>query len=625
MTIIKSNRTMRISLIIAVYKDIESLKLIINALRKQNYHYLEVVIAEDNDSVEMAEYVKSVKDLNIVHTTQKDLGIRKARSQNNAILKSSGDYLIFIDGDCIPYSTFISAHASLAKPGFVLSGRRVNLGPGISEKIRNKTIDPHTIEKNFIFNSLSLILGKSSHITQGIYISPSSWLYKNTIAKRKKSNLNILGCNFSCYKSDLLAIDGFDESYGETAVPDDTDLQWRLEATGLKLKTCKMAANQLHLDHSRAHQQQDATSMVKKMLMRKEAGNYISEIGLSSHRNYSQPTTLKNTGDTGSGRKADFDVAIILINYNSSKYTAECIKSIKKTVSDNISYRIVVIDNASEIDDYNNLTSNISKTDKHIKYYRSKVNLGYSAGNMMGIQNIDAEYYFLLNNDCILQNDCIGILHRFCKKNPQVALCSPQLINADGEPQPCINHFPSLKIKILGAGILNLFHGEKYADRKNTYKSPVQVDVVSGSQMFIRAKPLFEIGGLDIIFFLYCEEEDLAIRFFNAGYKTYLVPQAKNFHAGSASTIKSLAIKKEFYISFLYLYRKHYGYLSTVAIKTILTLKLIRKSLSDSDNFKLAIFIAKGAHLKHSLRHFQKVVPYNNIKHEKTISKENSI
>ena len=101
--------------------------------------------------------------------------------------------------------------------------------------------------------------------------------------------------------------------------------------------------------------------------------------------------------------------------------------------------------------------------------------------------------------------------------------------------------------------------------------SPVQVDVVSGSQMFIRAEHFFKIGGLDTIFFLYCEEEDLALRFSNANYKTYLVPQAHNYHLGSASTEKNLAIKKEFYISFLYFYRKHYGVLSTVMIRIILS------------------------------------------------------
>ena len=228
----------------------------------------------------------------------------------------------------------------------------------------------------------------------------------------------------------------------------------------------------------------------------------------------------------------------------------------------------------------------------------------------MGVQNIDADYYFLLNNDCILQNDCVGILYRFCEHNEQVALCSPQLLDSSGEPVPCINYFPTLKTKIFGSGILNFSHNKKHIRRKLKYENPVQVDVVSGSQMFVRADFFFEIGGLDTIFFLYCEEEDLALRLNKAGYKTYLVPQARNYHLGSGSTKKSLAIKKEFYISFLYFYSKHYGVINTLLIKVILSMRLIRKSLKDKDNFKLAIFVASGAHIKHSLRHIQKIIPY---------------
>ncbi len=605
---------MRISLIIAVYKDIEALKLIINALKKQNYPNLEVVIAEDNNCKDMAAYVNSITDLDVIHTRQEDHGIRKARSQNNAIIKCTGDYLIFIDGDCVPYSSFINAHAKLAKQGCVLSGRRVNLGPATSKKIRDKVIDPLSIEKNFFTKSLTLLQDGSTHTTQGIYISPSSWLYKNIIKKRKKSNLNILGCNFSCFKNDILAIDGFDESYGETAVPDDTDLQWRLVASGLKLKTCKMAANQLHLHHSRHHQVTDVSHMVEKMYRRKEIGNYIAEIGISSH-----DTSLKTPQpyhQTIANNVYDYEVGIILINYNSSVFTLDCIDSIKSTISKNISYAIAVIDNASEQEDYKNLSNNLSSKDEYnaVILLRSKINVGFSAGNMIGIQNIDAKYYFLLNNDCILQNDCVSILYDFCEKNSQVALCSPQLINADNKPQPCINYFPSLKTKIFGSGVLNLSYGEKHTSRKAIHEAPVQVDVVSGSQMFVRGKHFFNVGGLDTTFFLYCEEEDIALRLHNAGYKTYLVPEALNYHIGNASTKKSLAIKKEFYISFLYFYRKHYGFISTSLIKVILCLRLIRKSLKDKDNLKLAFFVARGAHLKHSLRHIQKLVHEHHIK-----------
>lgn len=599
---------MRISLIIAVYKDIEALKLIIHALKKQNYKNLEVVIAEDNNCKDMAAYVNSITDLDIVHTTQEDRGIRKARSQNNAIIQCSGDYLIFIDGDCLPYSSFITAHATLAKRGHVLSGRRVNLGPGISEKIRKNIFDPLSIEKHFFLKSWSLLRDGSTHTTQGIYISPKSWLYKNTIKKRKKSNLNILGCNFSCFKEDILAIDGFDESYGETAVPDDTDLQWRLVASGLKLKTCKMAANQLHLHHTRHHQVTNVSHMVEKMHRRKSIGNYIAEIGLSSHDSSLEKPVPDR--DICTDKTYDFDVSIILINYNSSAFTINCINSIRATISKDISYGIVIVDNASEPEDYKNLSESLLSDEKNntVKLVRSKINVGFSAGNMIGVQNIDSKYYFLLNNDCILQNDCVGILYDFCEKNSQVALCSAQLVTSDGKPQPCINYFPTLKTKIFGSGVLSFSHSGKHTSRKAIYEKPVQVDVVSGSQMFLRGKDFFNVGGLDTTFFLYCEEEDLALRLYNAGYKTYLVPEARNYHVGNASTKKSLAIKKEFYISFLYFYRKHYGFTNTSLIKLILCLRLLRKALKDKDSLKLALFVASGAHLKNSLRHMQKII-----------------
>ena len=112
---------MKASLIIAVYNDLEALGLILDALKTQTYKKFEVIIAEDGNSSEMKEFISKVKDLEIKHTTQDDIGIRKSRSVNNAILASSGEYLIFIDGDCIPYSTFLEGHISMAENGFLLS------------------------------------------------------------------------------------------------------------------------------------------------------------------------------------------------------------------------------------------------------------------------------------------------------------------------------------------------------------------------------------------------------------------------------------------------------------------------------------------------------------------------
>jgi GT2 family glycosyltransferase len=304
-----------------------------------------------------------------------------------------------------------------------------------------------------------------------------------------------------------------------------------------------------------------------------------------------------------------YDVAIILINYNSSRYTIECISSIQQHTSDELAYSIIVVDNASAEDDFNELAQHIDRLDERVplKLFRSRLNTGFAGGNMLGLQFVSARYYFFLNNDCRLQNDCVNILYKFCETHGDTALCSPQLYHENGNPQPCFDYFPYLITKLFGLGILRLTYGNRYIRRKDRYSEPVQVDVVSGSQMFVRASSFEDIGGLDTNFFLYCEEEDIAFRLARAGYKAYLVPQARNIHIGGGSTLPSYDIRKEFYISFLYFYRKHFGLLKQQLLKVILTLRLLRKSLSTPDNFRLALFVFSGANLKYSLKHKQKL------------------
>lgn len=305
-----------------------------------------------------------------------------------------------------------------------------------------------------------------------------------------------------------------------------------------------------------------------------------------------------------------YDVAVVLINYNSSHYTIKCIHSVLDQTDSTLSYGISIIDNASEDTDYSNLVKELSgiNSDVPINLFRSKINTGFSAGNMLGLQFISAKYYFFLNNDCRLQNDCLRILFDFCDTNDQVALCSPQLYHEDGKHQPCVDYFPYLSTKVFGLGILKLSYGDRYIKRKALFTTPVQVDVISGSQMFARASAFSAIGGFDTTFFLYCEEEDIAYRLAKTGYSTYLVPEAKNIHEGGGSTMPSMAIRKEFYISYLYFYRKHFGITRQQLLKIIIVIRLLRKSLFNITCFKLAMFVLSGANIKHSLRHQQKLI-----------------
>lgn len=272
---------MKVSIIIAVYKDIQSLDLILEALKKQTYKNFEVIVAEDNNSQEMADYIKTVEGLEILHTFQEDIGVQKSRSQNNGIIASTGDYLVFIDGDIIPYSTFIEGHVALASKDAVLAGRRVNLPEIFSKKLRAGTLLSYTLERFYWFFAFYFIFDRNTRFEQGIYFNPYGWVYKNFIAKRRR-NTSLIGCNFSCYKESMIAINGFDESFGESSLPDDVDLDWRFRAYGLVLKSCKNSANTFHLFHKK---QNNPTSdeQRKKFKKNKADNKFKTESGLSLH------------------------------------------------------------------------------------------------------------------------------------------------------------------------------------------------------------------------------------------------------------------------------------------------------------------------------------------------------
>ena len=165
---------MKVSVIIAVYKDIVALNLTIEAFKTQTYKNFEVIVAEDNNSQEMREYVASIKDLDVKHTSQEDIGVRKSRSQNNAILKSCGEYLIFLDGDIIPYSTFVAGHVQLAARGRVLAGRRANLNAELSIKMREGKLLPLRLEKFYFILGFKLMFDRNARFEQGVYIAPNS-------------------------------------------------------------------------------------------------------------------------------------------------------------------------------------------------------------------------------------------------------------------------------------------------------------------------------------------------------------------------------------------------------------------------------------------------------------------
>ena len=275
---------MKVSLIVAVYKDVETLSLIIESLKEQTYNNFELIVAEDGNSEEMKDYLNNLNNLpfGLIHTTQEDIGVRKSKSQNNAIRASTGEYLIFIDGDCILYHNFVENHLLLSNKKGIVSGRRVNVGPKYSKMLREKSITSIWLEKNFIkeFLKIKADAKLEKHAEEGFYIKLNGFIHKMIQYFRKK-DLSLLGCNMSFYKEAMLKINGFDEELGNSAFASDADLQWRFKGMGYHIISGRFLINQFHLFHKRNEQQYDR-SMTEQIDKNMKQKKYICTHGVKS-------------------------------------------------------------------------------------------------------------------------------------------------------------------------------------------------------------------------------------------------------------------------------------------------------------------------------------------------------
>ncbi|QYJ67454.1 glycosyltransferase family 2 protein [Flavobacterium litorale] len=303
-----------------------------------------------------------------------------------------------------------------------------------------------------------------------------------------------------------------------------------------------------------------------------------------------------------------FDIAVILINYNSSKYTLNCIKSVIAKTATNINYQIIIIDNCSKKDDFDVLEQECTALGlEHLILVRSKINTGFGAGNMMGVHYANAKYYAFLNNDTLFKNDCFTILKDAIEQNSEIGIAGAQAYNRNDNFMVSLDHYASPLREIIGRGFLEKINSKKYPKRKKRYNKPVKVNFIPGSFMFIKAANFDEVGGFDSNIFLYYEETDLCKRLAANKKFAYLIPRAEFLHYHGASTERSIAIKKELKISLLYVIRKHYGLAGFSVVWLYLTIKYFFSSIVKPRHWSLFFLLLKGAHISNSLKQQQKI------------------
>lgn len=292
------------------------------------------------------------------------------------------------------------------------------------------------------------------------------------------------------------------------------------------------------------------------------------------------------------------EVSVIILNFNSNEYTLNCISSILKHTSKDINYRIIVVDNGSNKDHFDKLKLDLNNF--LVTLIRSEVNLGYSGGLQVGVNYSNSDYYFFLNNDCLFLNNVIAELLNFYSKEEKAGVVGGQIFDQNKVASKSFNYQPTLLLKLFGHQLLKLVGTGTFPNRKKKHKNPLKVPVISGCAMFISKEVFEEIGGLDVNYFLYCEEEDLALRANRFNYNNFIVPAAKYVHfQGKSSVEVSSKILEHQITSLKYFYTKNYSALyQKMIFRLMLSIHLFKAVRKKANNLILAKLIFNSSKIK---------------------------
>lgn len=261
------------------------------------------------------------------------------------------------------------------------------------------------------------------------------------------------------------------------------------------------------------------------------------------------------------------DLSILILSFNTSKITRECLSSIYETLKGSLfTFEVIVLDNKST----DTSMDDIKREFPSVKLIESPVNLGFGKGNNELAKHAQSNTLLFLNSDIIVLPNAIQNLYTFYQNHSkEFGFVGGKLFNKDKTPQ--YSAAPFFTIPVVFA--VNFLRGDYWGFTRYSPEKIISADWVSGS-CFITTKKIFqELLGFDEKIFMYMEEVDLMYRGRLKGYKTGFYPNAHFIHYGSLSSNGRSEPILNVYGGFLYFYKKHHGRGALFMLKLLLWLK----------------------------------------------------
>ena len=269
---------MKLSVIVLTYNRSDALRPVLQSLARQCGPDDEVVVADDGSR---REHVAAVCDgrwgfrCAARHAWHPDIGFTAATARNMGVLQSSGQYLVFLDGDCVPAADFLTQHRHLARQSCFLNGSRVLLSPRMSLEVTEQGLDlPGLSGPQWVSRRLRGDVNKLSHLWRW----PAGWRTPQQAFRWK----GIRSCNMGVWREDFMAIGGFDETFNGWG-HEDADLVLRLHQHGVARVNGFMATEVFHLWH-RENPRQNESENRNRVADRVRSGQVKADVGVEAPR-----------------------------------------------------------------------------------------------------------------------------------------------------------------------------------------------------------------------------------------------------------------------------------------------------------------------------------------------------
>jgi len=237
---------MRIAVIVTTYNRPDALAAVLEGYLTQTDSDFELLVADDGSTDQTLEIVRQFQfraSFPIRHVWQEDIGFRAATIRNRALAATNAEYIIFTDGDCVPPASFVACHRALSEAGCFLAGNRLMLTRDFTEHVLREKLPIHlwTISNWLAARRQGQIqrllpLLRLPNLGPLRKLAPRRWQGAKT-------------CNLSAFRTDLLKVNGLDESYTGWGL-EDSDLVIRLIRAGVYHKSARFSVPLFHLWHS---------------------------------------------------------------------------------------------------------------------------------------------------------------------------------------------------------------------------------------------------------------------------------------------------------------------------------------------------------------------------------------